>query len=95
MVQTMEREKNTSTCGYFLDGNGRWARKEAFQEPWDAPEGCKVVEQTVEDAARLGISFLTVYALHRKLEAVGRRSKCFDAVTSLLYEETFEGSSKK
>ena len=45
----------------ILDGNGRWARKRGLPRPMGHKEGCKVVEQTVEDAARLGIRFLTVY----------------------------------
>lgn len=45
----------------ILDGNGRWARKRGLPRSMGHKEGCKVVEQTVEDAARLGIEYLTVY----------------------------------
>ena len=45
----------------ILDGNGRWAKKRGLPRSMGHREGCKVVEQTVEDAARLGIRFLTVY----------------------------------
>lgn len=45
----------------ILDGNGRWAKKRGLPRNMGHVEGCKVVEQTVEDAARLGISYLTVY----------------------------------
>lgn len=45
-------------------------------------EGCKTVEQTVEDAARLGISYLTVYAFStenwkRSEEEVGALMQLF------------------
>ena len=45
----------------ILDGNGRWAKKRGLPRHMGHVEGCKVVEQTVEDAARLGIRYLTVY----------------------------------
>lgn len=45
----------------ILDGNGRWAKKRGLPRNMGHAEGCKVVEQTVEDAARLGIRYLTVY----------------------------------
>ncbi len=46
----------------IMDGNGRWARKRGLPRKMGHVEGCKVVERTVEDAARLGIKYLTVYA---------------------------------
>ena len=45
----------------ILDGNGRWAKKRGLPRNMGHAEGCKVVERTVEDAARLGIRYLTVY----------------------------------
>ena len=63
MVQTMEQERKIPAhVAIILDGNGRWAKKRGLPRTMGHTEGCKVVEQTVEDAARLGISFLTIYA---------------------------------
>lgn len=45
----------------ILDGNGRWAKKRGLPRHMGHVEGCKTVERTVEDAARLGIQYLTVY----------------------------------
>ncbi|MBE7721531.1 isoprenyl transferase [Lacrimispora indolis] len=45
----------------ILDGNGRWAKKRGLPRSMGHKEGCVVVEKTVEDAARLGIKYLTVY----------------------------------
>ena len=45
----------------ILDGNGRWAKKRGLPRHMGHVEGCKTVEQTVEDAARIGIEYLTVY----------------------------------
>ena len=60
----------------ILDGNGRWAKKRGLPRNMGHVEGCKVVEQTVEDAARLGIQYLTVYGFStenwkRSAEEVG------------------------
>jgi undecaprenyl diphosphate synthase len=45
----------------ILDGNGRWAKKRGLPRSMGHKEGCVTVEKTVEDAARLGIKYLTVY----------------------------------
>ena len=45
----------------ILDGNGRWAKKRGLPRTAGHKQGCAAVEQTVEDAARLGIRYLTVY----------------------------------
>lgn len=45
----------------ILDGNGRWAKKRGLPRTAGHKQGCAAVEQAVEDAARLGIRYLTVY----------------------------------
>ncbi len=45
----------------ILDGNGRWAKKRGLPRAAGHKKGCEAVEQTVEDCARLGIDYLTVY----------------------------------
>ncbi|MDR2023572.1 MAG: isoprenyl transferase [Hungatella sp.] len=45
----------------ILDGNGRWAKSRGLPRSVGHKEGCVTVERTVEDAARLGIKYLTVY----------------------------------
>ncbi len=66
----------------ILDGNGRWAKKRGLPRTMGHREGCKAVEQTVEDAARLGIKYLTVYAFStenwkRSAEEVGTLMQLF------------------
>ena len=60
----------------ILDGNGRWAKKRGLPRTAGHKQGCVTVEQTVEDAARLGIRYLTVYGFStenwkRSAEEVG------------------------
>ena len=45
----------------ILDGNGRWAKKRGLPRQMGHKEGCETLEQVVEDAARIGIRYLTVY----------------------------------
>ncbi|MBR6323147.1 MAG: isoprenyl transferase [Lachnospiraceae bacterium] len=56
-----EELKVPAHIAIILDGNGRWAKKRGLPRPMGHKEGCRAVEQTVEDAARLGVKYLTVY----------------------------------
>ena len=83
IVSIMEQERKIPAhVAIILDGNGRWAKKRGLPRTMGHTEGCKVVEQTVEDAARLGISYLTVYAFStenwkRSEEEVGALMQLF------------------
>ncbi|MBE5921875.1 MAG: isoprenyl transferase [Lachnospiraceae bacterium] len=46
----------------ILDGNGRWAKKRLLPRNAGHAQGAKTVEQICEDAAHMGIKYLTVYA---------------------------------
>lgn len=46
----------------ILDGNGRWAKKRMMPRNYGHKKGAKTVEQICEDAYKLGINYLTVYA---------------------------------
>lgn len=45
----------------ILDGNGRWAKAHGVPRKMGHKAGCENLEQIVEDAARLGVGYLTVY----------------------------------
>lgn len=46
----------------IMDGNGRWAKKKMMPRNVGHTQGSKVVEKICEDAYRMGIKYLTVYA---------------------------------
>lgn len=46
----------------ILDGNGRWARSKGMPRNMGHVEGAKTVEVICEEAYRMGIQYLTVYA---------------------------------
>ena len=46
----------------ILDGNGRWAKKKNMPRNYGHAQGSKNVERICEEAWRMGIKYLTVYA---------------------------------
>ena len=46
----------------ILDGNGRWARKKGMPRNYGHAQGSKTVENICEEAYKMGIKYLTVYA---------------------------------
>ena len=66
----------------ILDGNGRWAKKRGLPRTAGHKQGCVTLEQIVEDAARLGVGYLTVYGFStenwkRSAEEVGALMQLF------------------
>lgn len=45
----------------ILDGNGRWAKAHGLPRSLGHRQGCEMLERIVEDCARLGVQYLTVY----------------------------------
>ena len=45
----------------IMDGNGRWAKKKGKLRVFGHEQGVKTVRKTVEDCARLGLEYLTLY----------------------------------
>ena len=46
----------------ILDGNGRWAKSKGMPRNYGHAQGSKNVERICEEAWRMGIKYLTVYA---------------------------------
>ena len=46
----------------ILDGNGRWAKKKGMPRSYGHTQGSKNVERICEDAYKMGVKYLTVYA---------------------------------
>ena len=66
----------------ILDGNGRWAKSKGMPRNYGHAQGSKNVERICEEAWRLGIKYLTVYAFfYRELEPSEKR---VDALMTLL-----------
>lgn len=66
----------------ILDGNGRWAKAKGMPRNYGHVQGAKTVEVICEEAYRMGIQYLTVYAF--STENWGRPQEEVDALMKLL-----------
>ncbi len=66
----------------ILDGNGRWAKKRMMPRNYGHAKGAKTVEKICEDAYKMGIKYLTVYAF--STENWKRPKEEVDALMKLL-----------
>ncbi len=75
----------------IMDGNGRWAQQKGFERSFGHHKGAEAVHTIAEDAARLGIKFLTLYTF--SIENWNRPQAEIEALMNLLLdsieEETF------
>lgn len=66
----------------ILDGNGRWAKAKGMPRNYGHAQGSKNVERICEEAWRMGIKYLTVYAF--STENWNRPQSEVDALMTLL-----------
>ena len=59
---TLIPEKLPQHLAIIMDGNGRWAKQKGFLRTIGHENGATAVKRTVEQCARLGIPYLTLYA---------------------------------
>jgi undecaprenyl diphosphate synthase len=57
-----DRQRVPAHVAVIMDGNGRWARARGMPRHAGHRAGVKSVRETVETAARRGVSYLTVFA---------------------------------
>ncbi len=60
--RTGEENKVPQHVAIILDGNGRWAKSKGMPRNYGHVQGAKTVEKICEEAYRMGIQYLTVYA---------------------------------
>lgn len=79
----------------ILDGNGRWAKSKGMPRNYGHVQGAKTVEVICEEAWRMGIQYLTVYAF--STENWNRPREEVDALMKLLrnYMKTCLTTAKK
>ena len=68
----------------ILDGNGRWAKSKGMPRNYGHVQGSKTVEKICEEAYKMGIQYLTVYAF--STENWNRPKDEVDAIMNLLSE---------
>ena len=93
-----EEEKDMNVpqhVAIILDGNGRWAKSKGMPRNYGHAQGSKNVERICEDAYKMGIKYLTVYAF--STENWSRPKGEVDALMTLLrnYMKTCLNTAKK
>jgi len=58
----IEKTRIPNHIAIIMDGNGRWAKKHGLIRALGHKSGVKAVQQVVEAAVELGVSYLTLYA---------------------------------
>ena len=81
MSMSVER-KIPNHVAIILDGNGRWARAKGMPRNYGHVQGAKTVEVICEEAYKMGIQYLTVYAF--STENWNRPQDEVDALMKLL-----------
>jgi undecaprenyl diphosphate synthase len=67
----------------IMDGNGRWAKKKKMPRNYGHTQGSKVAEKICEDAYKIGIKYLMIYAF--STENWVRPKEEVDALMKLLH----------
>ena len=76
-----------------MDGNGRWAKLRGHERSYGHQAGAETVHIIAEEAARLGVKFLTLYTF--STENWNRPSNEVAALMSLLFESIEEETFMK
>ncbi len=82
MGDMTSEEKIPRHVAIILDGNGRWAKSKGMPRNYGHVQGAKTVEVICEEAYRMGIQYLTVYAF--STENWNRPADEVDALMGLL-----------
>ena len=61
-IEDLKNENLPKHLAIIMDGNGRWAKQRGKLRVFGHENGVKAVRSTVENCAKLGIDFLTLYA---------------------------------
>lgn len=90
-----EELKMPQHVAIILDGNGRWAKAKGMPRNYGHVQGAKTVEVICEEAYKMGIQYLTVYAF--STENWNRPQDEVDALMKLLrnYMKTCLQTAKK
>ncbi len=61
-IEDISRERLPRHLAIIMDGNGRWAKQQGKMRIFGHENGVNAVRRTVENCAKIGIEYLTLYA---------------------------------
>ncbi len=89
--EQIDSDRIPAHVAIIMDGNGRWAKQRGRERSYGHQVGAETVHIIAEEAARLGVKYLTLYTF--STENWGRPADEVSALMSLLFdsieEETF------
>ncbi len=77
----------------IMDGNGRWAKQRGRERSYGHQAGAETVHLIAEEAARLGVKYLTLYTF--STENWGRPAEEVSALMGLLFDSIEEDTFMK
>ena len=60
-IEQIDKTRIPQHVAIIMDGNGRWAKQRGKERTYGHHAGAETVQKITEDAARLGIKYLTLY----------------------------------
>ncbi len=91
--EEIDRNRIPQHVAIIMDGNGRWAKQRGHERSYGHQAGAGTVHVIAEEAARLGIKFLTLYTF--STENWNRPMDEVAALMSLLFESIEEETFMK
>ena len=90
-IEQIDKTRIPQHVAIIMDGNGRWAKQRGKERTYGHHAGAETVQKITEDAARLGIKYLTLYTF--STENWNRPQKEVSALMNLLLD-SIEASLK-
>lgn len=91
--EQIDKTRIPAHVAIIMDGNGRWAKLRGHERSYGHQAGAETVHIIAEEAARLGVQFLTLYTF--STENWSRPSNEVAALMSLLFESIEEETFMK
>ena len=92
-IEQIDKTRIPQHVAIIMDGNGRWAKQRGEERTYGHRAGAETVQSITEDAARLGIKYLTLYTF--STENWNRPQDEIAALMNLLLESIEEETLMK
>ncbi len=89
----LDRDRIPQHIAIIMDGNGRWAKQRGYERTRGHQAGAETVHTIAEEAARLGVKYLTLYTF--STENWNRPSEEVAALMGLLFDSIEEETLMK
>ena len=92
-IEQIDKTRIPKHVAIIMDGNGRWAKQRGKERTYGHHAGAETVHKIIEETARLGVKFLTLYTF--STENWNRPQEEIAALMSLLLESIEEETLMK